>query len=74
MSARVYIVIVPLSRGTQVNVLSIVRAVSNCQRDSSSSIRGSENCYTSVVARYPMLHVSCTYNTHRPYSNQPSST
>lgn len=51
MSARVYIVIVPLSHGLQVIVLSVVRAVSNRQRDSSSSIRGSEDCYTCVSAR-----------------------
>lgn len=69
MSVRVYIVIVPLSHGLQVNVLSVVRA-SNRQRDSSSSIRGSENCYTCVVPRYPMP--SRTYNTIVPIVTSPA--
>lgn len=70
MSACVYIVIVPLSHGLQVNVLSVVRAVSNRQRDSSSSIRGSKNCYTCVVPRYPML--SRTYTTIVPIVTSPA--
>lgn len=69
MSARVYIVIVPLSNGIQVNVLSIVRAISNCQRDSSFR-ESSKNCYTCVVPRYPML--SRTYNTIVPIVTSPA--
>lgn len=43
--ARVYIVIVPLSHGLQVNVvLSIVRAISNRQRDFSIRDSSSKNC------------------------------
>lgn len=70
MSARVYIVIVPLSHGIQVNVLSVVRAVSNRQRDSSFRESSSKNCYTCVVARYPML--SRTYNTIVPIVTSPA--
>lgn len=69
MSARVYIVIIPLSHGLQVNVLSVVRAVSNCQRD--SSIRdSSKNCYTCLLSRYPIL--SRTYNTIVPIVTSPA--
>lgn len=49
ISVRVYIIIVPLSHGIQVNVLSVVRAVSNCQRD--SPIRGSKSCYTRILSQ-----------------------
>lgn len=66
---RVYIVIVSLSHGLQVNVLSVVRAISNRQLD--SSIRdSSENCYSCVVPRYPML--SRTYNTIVPIVTSPA--
>lgn len=67
-----YIVIVPLSHEIQVIVLSVVRAVSNRQRDSSSSIRGCENCYTCLLSRYPIL--SRTYSTIVPIVTSPAPT